>query len=620
MRPQVDNAVEAIKLAYLSHVPVVWLVTNDKEVASEIVEAFVIEHFGSFRSSGLEKKVLLRDFSGNSADTVKNPSVFYRWFSPYNYDMEIKTLLDYIEKFVSVHARLATDSCTQRIDDEELQAVHLSTTIIASTYLPPESWLSKYIEVVYVNGLSDDEILKIIFNTLDAKGISFNDKERASQMVVNLRGFSYRQIGTVINRCILLGCFDSAEIQWPSVFLEIRSMKRQMMGGFVGLKWIDVSFDHDNSTINSNKVNLSDSLGVISKWLDDRRDIFRDTEKAVDTGYDIPKGVLITGIPGTGKSMMAKETAKKLRLPLIALDMGDLQEGIVGASEKHLVEALRMVEAMAPCVLWIDEIEKAFSGSNSGSSDGGVMRRMFGKFLTWMQEKTAPCFVFATSNDISQLPPELFRSERFDEKFYSFMPLVEECSVIFSTLIKKENKMHMERHPDESCCLFSKELEKVDVWRNFLNAYSESYSINMVNNQWKDGLVPQFKLFTGADISMLVKLIKFKLLKQYENAATNLSCKLVFNAAQEILSDFMPYGQTNLRDIAGCFIRLSRNRFKSASSSTVIDFNDYDSEKMEMKYYPERFADDNYDKALYYAVVGAINSYGKDILKEIRRY
>ena len=334
----------------------------------------------------------------------------------------------------------------------------------------------------------------------------------------------------------------------------------------------------------------------------------------------MPKGVFLVGMPGCGKSLCAKAAASIFEVPLLKLDMGSMMGKYVGQSEENLRKAIKIAEAAAPCILWIDEIEKAFSGSNSGSSDGGVMRRMFGKFLTWMQEKTAPCFVFATSNDISQLPPELFRSERFDEKFYSFMPLVEECSVIFSTLIKKENKMHMERHPDESCCLFSKELEKVDVWRNFLNAYSESYSINMVNNQWKDGLVPQFKLFTGADISMLVKLIKFKLLKQYENAATNLSCKLVFNAAQEILSDFMPYGQTNLRDIAGCFIRLSRNRFKSASSSTVIDFNDYDSEKMEMKYYPERFADDNYDKALYYAVVGAINSYGKDILKEIRRY
>lgn len=619
MRPQVNNAVEAIKLAYLSHAPIVWLVTNDKEVASEVAEAFTIDHFGAFRSSGTGRPVLLRDFAGNSASSIKKPSVFYKWYSASSNESESTSLFEAIEKFVSAHARMATDANTQTMDDNELNAVHLSIAIIASTSIPPESWLSRYIEIIYVKALDDNEIREAISETLNLKGILLKDKERINQMVVNLRGVSIRQITTAINRCVLSGFFDSTEPRWSLVFREIRSMKRQMMEGFIGLKWIDVRFDRHNDTIKSNQTNVSESLEVISKWLDERRDLFRDTEKAVKLGYDIPKGVLITGVPGTGKSMMAKETAKKLRLPLISLDMGDLQEGLVGASEKHLVDALRMVEAMAPCVLWIDEIEKAFSGSNSGSSDGGVMRRMFGKFLTWMQEKTAPCFVFATSNDISYLPPELFRSERFDEKFYSFMPLVDECSAIFARLIQEENKRHSERNPDdENCCLFSVELEKSEVWKDFLNSYSSQYSINMSDNKWIDGKVPQYKLFTGADISMLVKLIKFKLIKQYENAASNFSQDLVFKTTRDILCEFMPYGQTNLRDIAGCFIRLSRNRFKSASASTVICFDDFDSDKVEMSYNPYRYRDD-YNKALYSAVVGAVNFYGKDIQKEIRR-
>lgn len=611
MTEQVSHAVEAIKLAYLSHTPVVWLVTGDKEVASEIVEQFTIEHFGTFRSAKMPHAVLLKEFSDRSSDSSTTPSVFYLWHSKNGSDDGTTlTVMNSIEKFITSHLNMVVDPNVQAMTDDHIQSTHLSLAIVASPTLPPESWLTKYIEVVYVKALQDSEIREIILNALSSKGIDCEDKYRLSQLIVNLRGFSSRKISQAISRCILSGFFDFNTIQWPKIFREIRFMKRQMLEGFVGLQWIDLGDDkyHENTKREQSKI--SESLAVISEWLDARKEIFKDTEKARKSGYDIPKGVLITGIPGTGKSMMAKETAKKLELPLISLDMGDLQEGIVGASEQHMVEALRMVEAMAPCVLWIDEIEKAFSGSNSGSSDGGVMRRMFGKFLTWMQEKTAPCFVFATSNDISKLPPELFRSERFDDKYFSFMPMVDECATIFSNLIKDENTKYMENNPDdEQGCLFSVELTKPEVWKNFLNTYTRQRGlVNMDGNKWQGGKIPQCKLFTGADISMVVKLTKFRLLKQFKGTASNFQKELVFNTVTAVLTDFMPYGQTNLKDIANCFVLLSRNRFKSASSSSVINFDDYNVEKSEMRYEANRYADD-YDKALYAAVVGAINFY-----------
>ena len=611
MTEQVSHAVEAIKLAYLSHTPVVWLVTGDKEVASEIVEQFTIEHFGAFRSAKMPHAVLLKEFSERASDSSTTPSVFYLWHSKNGSDDgTTSTVMNSIEKFITSHLNMVVDPNVQAMTDDHIQSTHLSLAIVASPTLPPESWLTKYIEVVYVKALQDGEIREIILNALSSKGIDCEDKYRLSQLIVNLRGFSSRKISQAISRCILSGFFDFNTIQWPKILREIRFMKRQMLEGFVGLKWIDVRDDKYHETIKREQSKISESLDVISGWLDDRREIFEDTENARRSGYDIPKGVLITGIPGTGKSMMAKETAKKLRLPLIALDMGDLQEGIVGASEQHMVEALRMVEAMAPCVLWIDEIEKAFSGSNSGSSDGGVMRRMFGKFLTWMQEKTAPCFVFATSNDISKLPPELFRSERFDDKYFSFMPMVDECATIFSNLIKEENTKYLENNPDdEQGCLFSVELTKPDVWKNYLNTYTRQRGlVHMDGNKWQEGKIPQCKLFTGADISMVVKLAKFRLLKQFKGTASNFQKELVLNTVTAILADFMPYGQTNLKDIASCFVLLSRNRFKSASSSSVINFDDYNVETSEMRYEANRYADD-YDKALYAAVVGAINFY-----------
>lgn len=615
MTEQVSHAVEAIKLAYLSHTPVVWLVTGDKEVASEIVKEFVEEHFGGFRyvkDFGGMKKECVQDNFKSFEDHSKNctePSIFYQWSNDDKAVLE--SLYKRIEGFIAFYFHMEVDgNGIQSMTEQVVGNLKKSIVIIASPSLPPKSWLTKYIEVVYVKALQDGEIREIILNALSSKGITCEDKDRLSQLMVNLRGFSSLKISQTIARCILLGFFDYNNIQWPKIFREIRFMKRQMLEGFVGLQWIDLGDDKYHETIKREQSKISKSLDVISRWLDDRREIFEDTENARRSGYDIPKGVLITGIPGTGKSMMAKETAKKLRLPLIALDMGDLQEGIVGASEKHMVDALRMVEAMAPCVLWIDEIEKAFSGSNSGSSDGGVMRRMFGKFLTWMQEKTAPCFVFATSNDISKLPSELFRSERFDDKYFSFMPMVDECATIFSNLIKDENTKYLENNPDdEQGCLFSVELTKPDVWKNYLNTYTRQRGlVPMDGNKWQEGKIPQCKLFTGADISMVVKLAKFRLLKQFKGTASNFQKELVINTVTAVLADFMPYGQTNLKDIASCFVLLSRNRFKSASSSSVINFDDYNVETSEMRYEANRYADD-YDKALYAAVVGAINFY-----------
>ena len=607
MTEQVSHAVEAIKLAYLSHTPVVWLVTGDKEVASDIVEQFTIEHYGEFRSKkGQISYVNIEEFSQVSADASSmQPRIFYKWVG------NDKDVMSSVENFITVHGNMVADFDVQSKTVEHIQNVFFSLVIIASPTLPPESWLTKYIEVVYVKALQDSEIKEIVINTLSSKGIAFEDEDLFRELTVNLRGFSARKITQTISRCIVSGFFDYNKVQWSKILCEIRFIKRQLLDGFVGLKWIDVEDDKKQKRVGK-QAEISESLNVISNWLDARKEIFKDTERAKKSGYDIPKGVLITGIPGTGKSMMAKETSKKLDLPLIALDMGDLQEGIVGASEQHMVKALHMVEAMAPCVLWIDEIEKAFSGSNSGSSDGGVMRRMFGKFLTWMQEKTAPCFVFATSNDISKLPPELFRSERFDDKYFSFMPMVDECAAIFSSLIKNENAKYMKNNPDdEQGCLFAVELTKPYVWKGFLNSYArECGMIDMDGNKWKDGKIPQRKLFTGADISTVVKLTKFELLKESNGRASNIQREHVLNTIKKTLADFMPYGQTNLKDIANCFVQLSNNRFKSASSPSVINFNDYNVETAEMSYYADRYSND-YDKVLYAAVVGAINFYPK---------
>ncbi len=158
-------------------------------------------------------------------------------------------------------------------------------------------------------------------------------------------------------------------------------------------------------------------------------------ERAGAYGLPAPKGVLITGVPGCGKSLTAKAMSGIWHLPLLKLDVGRIFGGIVGSSEENMRKAIRTAEAVAPSVLWVDEIEKGFSGTGS-NGDSGTAARVFGTFLTWMQEKTAPVFVIATANSITGLPPELLRKGRFDEVFFVDLPSRREREKIFRLHLK----------------------------------------------------------------------------------------------------------------------------------------------------------------------------------------
>lgn len=182
--------------------------------------------------------------------------------------------------------------------------------------------------------------------------------------------------------------------------------------------------------------NFSDigGLGGLKRWLEMRRVAF--SGDAAKLGVDPPKGVLLLGVQGAGKSMAAKAIAGSWNVPLMRLDFGVLYNKFQGESERNLREALKQAEAMAPCVLWIDEIEKGLA-SDGGTSDGGVSRRMLGTVLTWMAERTAKVFLVATANDVTQLPPELLRKGRMDEIFFVDLPDAATRADIFRIHLKK---------------------------------------------------------------------------------------------------------------------------------------------------------------------------------------
>jgi SpoVK/Ycf46/Vps4 family AAA+-type ATPase len=169
-------------------------------------------------------------------------------------------------------------------------------------------------------------------------------------------------------------------------------------------------------------LNIADVGGLqnLKRWLIKRNKSWLDS--AARYNLPAPRGVLITGVPGCGKSLVAKAVSAMWQVPLLRLDVGRIFSGVVGSSEENMRRAIETAEAVAPCVLWIDEVEKGFGSVTGPSGDSGTSARIFGTFLTWMQEKSKPVFVVATANNISALPPEMMRKGRFDEIFFVDLP------------------------------------------------------------------------------------------------------------------------------------------------------------------------------------------------------
>jgi SpoVK/Ycf46/Vps4 family AAA+-type ATPase len=215
--------------------------------------------------------------------------------------------------------------------------------------------------------------------------------------------------------------------------------------GKLSIEDIELVHDEKKQTIRKSgtldfidgQIKLEDigGLGNLKAWLNKRADSWLDEAKKYS--LPSPKGVLITGVPGSGKSLTAKAMSAAWSLPLLRMDVGKVFNKYIGESESNFRSALTTAEALAPCVLWIDEIEKGFSGATGGDFDGGTTKRILGTFLTWMQEKSRPVFVIATANNIDTLPPEFLRKGRFDEIFFVDLPSFDERQQIWKIHINR---------------------------------------------------------------------------------------------------------------------------------------------------------------------------------------
>jgi ATP-dependent 26S proteasome regulatory subunit len=261
-----------------------------------------------------------------------------------------------------------------------------------------------------------NEILENLTRTVDIK-VELDEEQRKRFLQAALGLTSQHAIRVLTKAAVVSqACINESHIKM------VTEEKRQVIRQSEALEFFPVSETMDDIG----------GLEQLKDWLNLRQGAF--SEEAKNYQLPPPKGVALIGIPGTGKSLTAKAIGAIWRLPLLKLDVGSLFGAYVGESEERTRRALAVAETVSPCILWIDEVEKAFA---HGGMDGGSSTRLFGSLLSWMQDKTAPVFVVATANNISALPPELLRKGRFDEIFFLDLPTEEERKQIFSVQLKK---------------------------------------------------------------------------------------------------------------------------------------------------------------------------------------
>lgn len=221
-------------------------------------------------------------------------------------------------------------------------------------------------------------------------------------------------------------------------------------------------------------------LAALKSWLSKRKEIVTNPEKAREFGLTFPRGILLLGVPGCGKSLCAKAVAMEWGLPLLRMDPSGLYNKYIGESEKNFSRAMKTAEKMSPVVLWIDEIEKAFS-SDAGAADGGLSTRIFGTFLSWLQERKGDVFIVATANDVKALPPEFMRKGRFDEIFFVDLPDAGTRKTIFSIHLEKRGKdpalFDLDKLSDSSGGFSGSEIEQVIV-SGLYSAFSEKKELS----------------------------------------------------------------------------------------------------------------------------------------------
>ena len=286
--------------------------------------------------------------------------------------------------------------------------------------------LEKFTSILDIPNMSKDEIETYILKFSKDNNIKVDEKD-IGEVAISLKGLTKLEIDHVLN--MIIESKNNISISGRDIIIK---EKGQIIKKSSILEIIDFK----------EKIEDIGGLEGLKEWLKSKAQVFRRLDEAKKFGVDTPKGVLLVGMPGCGKSLAAKASARLFNVPLLRLDIGRLLGKYVGESEHNMRVALKTAESISPCILWIDEIEKAFAGINQDGGASDITKRLFGQFLTWLQEKENTVFVVATANDITAFPPEFLRKGRFDEVFFIDFPNEEEREKIFKIHLEKRGKLN----------------------------------------------------------------------------------------------------------------------------------------------------------------------------------
>jgi ATPase family associated with various cellular activities (AAA) len=303
------------------------------------------------------------------------------------------------------------------------------------------------------------DIRSEIERMLAATGLSLSTKT-LEEIVRSCQGLSMERIRRVLSKAIAThGSLEMDDLEL------ILAEKRQIIRQTQILDFVPAS----------EVITDIGGLDNLKDWLLRRGGSF--SEQAREYGIPHPRGLLLAGIQGTGKSLTAKAIAHHWHLPLLRLDVGRLFAGLVGESESRTRQMIQLAEALAPCILWIDEIDKAFAGAD-GRSDSGTTSRVFGTFITWLAEKTSPVFVVATANNIQSLPPELLRKGRFDEIFFVGLPSTEERKAIFEVHLNHLRPHNLAAYDLERLAYETPDFSGAEIEQSLIEAMHLGFSQN----------------------------------------------------------------------------------------------------------------------------------------------